>query len=89
MSLDAYDSAFTSAKEGDIPPAGKESHELHGQERSPVAGLIIIEDASLRASKASLSASHDGALIKYLKIYFHCKGSIQGDRCPSKQNENS
>ena len=29
----------------DIPPAGKESHELHGQERSPVARLIIIEDA--------------------------------------------
>ena len=45
MSLDAYDSTFTSAKEGDIPPAGKESHELHGQERSPVARLIIIEDA--------------------------------------------
>ena len=45
MSLDAFDSSFTIAESGDVPPAGQESHELHGQERSPVARLIIIEDA--------------------------------------------
>ena len=50
-SLDAFDSTFTVAAADDIAPAGAESEAFLNEQRSPVARLIIIEDADYLGPK--------------------------------------